>query len=35
MKWIQDVQVALVGRNLFMMYNKAPFDLESTASTGI
>ncbi|MEG0789384.1 MAG: SusC/RagA family TonB-linked outer membrane protein [Alistipes sp.] len=26
--------VSLVGRNLFMFYNKAPFDPESTASTG-
>ena len=33
-KWIQDVRVALVGRNLLMLYNKAPFDPESTASTG-
>lgn len=32
--WIQDVRVALVGRNLLMLYNKAPFDPESTASTG-
>ena len=31
-KWIQDVRVALVGRNLLMLYNKAPFDPESTAS---
>lgn len=33
-KWIQDVRVALVGRNLLMLYNKAPFDPESTSSTG-
>lgn len=33
-KWVQDVRVALVGRNLLMLYNKAPFDPESTASTG-
>lgn len=33
-KWMQDVRVALVGRNLLMLYNKAPFDPESTASTG-
>lgn len=33
-KWIQDVRVALVGRNLLMLYNKAPFDPESTGSTG-
>lgn len=32
--WIRDVRVALVGRNLLMLYNKAPFDPESTASTG-
>lgn len=33
-KWMQDVRVALVGRNLLMLYNKAPFDPESTSSTG-
>ena len=26
--------VSLVGRNLWMLYNKAPFDPEITASTG-
>lgn len=31
---LQDVTVSLIGRNLFMFYNKAPFDPESTASTG-
>lgn len=29
-----DVTFTLVGRNLFMFYNKAPFDPESVASTG-
>ena len=36
-KWfnnVMDINVALVGRNLWMLYNKAPFDPESTASTG-
>lgn len=36
-KWFNDkllATVSLVGRNLFMFYNKAPFDPESTASTG-
>ncbi|MEG2060923.1 MAG: SusC/RagA family TonB-linked outer membrane protein [Alistipes sp.] len=36
-KWFGDklsATVSLVGRNLFMFYNKAPFDPESTASTG-
>lgn len=32
--WIQGARVALVGRNLLMLYNKAPFDPESTACTG-
>ena len=31
---IADVTVALVGRNLWMIYNKAPFDPEAVASTG-
>lgn len=30
---ICDIKVALVGRNLWMIYNKAPFDPESVAST--
>ncbi|MBS1662271.1 MAG: SusC/RagA family TonB-linked outer membrane protein [Bacteroidetes bacterium] len=30
---IQGVTLALTGRNLFMFYNKAPFDPEATAST--
>lgn len=35
-KWLNDVcdiRVSLVGRNLWMIYNKAPFDPESVAST--
>ena len=32
--WIQGAEVSLIGRNLLMFYNKAPFDPESTASTG-
>lgn len=31
---LQGVTLALTGRNLFMFYNKAPFDPESTANTG-
>ncbi len=33
-KWIQGAHVSVVGRNLIMFYNKAPFDPEATASTG-
>jgi len=37
-KWlgskISDVKLAITGRNLFMFYNKSPFDPESTSSTG-
>ena len=36
-KWFNDkvaMTVSLVGRNLWMIYNKAPFDPELTASTG-
>lgn len=33
-KWIKGAHVSVVGRNLIMFYNKAPFDPESTASTG-
>lgn len=36
-KWFNDVMkvnVSFVGRNLWMIYNKAPFDPEATASTG-
>jgi outer membrane receptor protein involved in Fe transport len=35
--WFNDimkVNVSFVGRNLWMIYNKAPFDPEATASTG-
>lgn len=31
---IQSMYLSLTGRNLFMFYNKAPFDPELTASTG-
>ena len=31
---IADMTLSIVGRNLWMIYNKAPFDPESTASTG-
>lgn len=34
MKWIKGANVSLVGRNLIMFYNKAPYDPELTASTG-
>ena len=30
---IGDIKVSLIGRNLWMIYNKAPFDPESVAST--
>lgn len=33
-KWIKGANVSLVGRNLIMFYNKAPYDPELTASTG-
>lgn len=33
-KFINNVTVNISGRNLFMFYNKAPFDPENTASTG-
>ena len=32
--WLSAVNVSFVGRNLWMLYCKAPFDPESTASTG-
>ena len=35
-RWLRnvcDIKVSLVGRNLWMIYNKAPFDPESVAST--
>lgn len=38
MKWfgnqIQNLTVSLIGKNLFMFHNKAPFDPELSASTG-
>ena len=36
-KWFRNkvnMSVSFVGRNLFMFYNKAPFDPESIATTG-
>jgi TonB-linked SusC/RagA family outer membrane protein len=33
-KWVKGLNVSVVGRNLFMFYNKAPFDPEITANTG-
>lgn len=36
-KWFRDklnITVSFIGRNLFMFYNKAPFDPELTANTG-
>lgn len=33
-KWVQNLNVSLVGRNLFFLYNKAPYDPELTANTG-
>lgn len=37
-KWykglLESVDISLIGKNLFMFYNKAPFDPEITASTG-
>ena len=32
--WIKSLSLALTGRNLLMIYNKAPYDPELTASTG-
>lgn len=32
--WIEGMNVAFIGRNLWMLYCKAPFDPELTASTG-
>ena len=31
---IDDIKISVTGRNLFMFYNKAPFDPESASSTG-
>ena len=36
-KWLGnvcDIRVSLVGRNLWMIYNKAPYDPEAVASAG-
>ena len=33
-KWIKGLNVSFVGRNLWMLYCKAPFDPESVAGTG-
>ena len=36
-KWLRNVceiTISVVGRNLWMIYNKAPFDPESIATTG-
>jgi TonB-linked SusC/RagA family outer membrane protein len=32
--YIQQLKLSVTGRNLFMLYNKAPFDPESASSTG-
>lgn len=32
--WVKELNVSLVGRNLFFLYNKAPYDPELTANTG-
>lgn len=32
--WIQGLNVSFIGKNLFFLYRKAPFDPELTASTG-
>lgn len=32
--WLQNLNFSVVGRNLIMFYNKAPFDPELSASTG-
>ncbi|MCS3556570.1 MULTISPECIES: SusC/RagA family TonB-linked outer membrane protein [unclassified Sphingobacterium] len=33
-KWIKSINASIIGNNLFMLYNKAPFDPESTPSSG-
>lgn len=33
-KWIKGINMSLIGRNLIMFYNKAPYDPELTASSG-
>lgn len=32
--WIRGLNVSFIGRNLFFLYNKAPYDPELTANTG-
>ena len=32
--WIKGLNVSFIGKNLFFLYRKAPFDPELTASTG-
>jgi hypothetical protein len=32
--WVKGLNLSVTGRNLFMFYNKAPFDPELTANTG-
>lgn len=34
LKGLCDLNFSIVGRNLLMLYNKAPFDPESVATTG-
>ena len=33
-KWVKGLNVAFVAHNLFMLYNKAPYDPEATSNTG-
>lgn len=33
-KWVKGLNISFVGRNLFLIYNKAPYDPELTANTG-
>lgn len=33
-RWMKGLSLSLIGRNLLMLYNKAPFDPEATANTG-
>ncbi|WP_236582198.1 SusC/RagA family TonB-linked outer membrane protein [Sphingobacterium spiritivorum] len=33
-KWIKSLNASVIGNNLFLFYNKAPFDPESTPSSG-
>jgi len=32
--WVKELNVSLVGRNLFFLYREAPYDPELTANTG-